>query len=169
LDAVVPTERIARAIVVVRGRKVLLDAELAALYGVRTKALVQAVKRNPGRFPADFIFRLTPDEATCLRSRSVTSNSRGGRRSLPYAFTEQGVAMLSSVLRSPRAIAVNIEIIRVFVKLREIMASHAQLARKLDELENRYDAQFKVVFDAIRALMVPPTPRTRRVGFRVES
>jgi len=119
---VVPAERIARSIVVVRGRKVLLDAELATLYGVRTKALVQAVKRNSGRFPADFLFGLTPDEATRLRSQSVTSKSRGGRRYLPYAFTEQGVAMLSSVLRSPRAIAANIEIMRVFVKLREVTA-----------------------------------------------
>ena len=165
---VVPAERIARSIVVVRGRKVLLDAELATLYGVRTKALVQAVKRNSGRFPADFLFRLTPDEATRLRSQSVTSKSRGGRRYLPYAFTEQWVAMLSSVLRSPRAIAANIEIMRVFVKLREVTASHAHLARKLDELEKRYDAQFRVVFDAIRALTIPPAPRTRRVGFRTE-
>jgi len=166
--AVVPTERIAPSIVVVRGRKVLLDAELAALYGVRTKALVQAVKRNAGRFPADFVFRLTPDEATRLRSQSVTSKSRGGRRYLPYAFTEQGVAMLSSVLRSPRAIAVNIEIMRLFVKPRAVLASHAHLARKLDQLERRYDAQFKVVFEAIHALMVPLTPRTRRVGFHAD-
>jgi hypothetical protein len=120
------------------------------------------------RHAPDFLFRLTPDEATRLRSQSVTSKSRGGRRYLPYAFTEQGVAMLSSVLRSPRAIAANIEIMRVFVKLREVTASHAHLARKLDELEKRYDAEFKVVFDAIRALTIPPAPRTRRVGFRTE-
>lgn len=144
----------------------LLDADLAVLYGVRTKALVQAIKRNADRFPADFTFQLTAEELTRLRSQSVTSKSRGGRRYFPHAFTEQGVAMLSSVLRSPRAIAVNIEIMRVFVKLREATASHARLARKLDGLEQRYDAQFKVVFDAIRALMSPPTVKARRVGFR---
>jgi hypothetical protein len=163
---VVPSERIARSIVILRGRKVLLDADPAVLYGVRTKALVQAIKRNPDRFPADFTFQLTAEELARLRSQSVTSKSRGGRRYLPHAFTEQGVAMLSSVLRSPRAIAVNIEIMRVFVELREAMASHARLARKLDELEQRYDAQFKVVFDAIRALMTPPPAKARRVGFR---
>jgi hypothetical protein len=163
---VVPSERIARSIVILRGRKVLLDADLAVLYDVRTKALVQAIKRNPDRFPADFTFQLTAEEFARLRSQSVTSKSRGGRRYLPHAFTEQGVAMLSSVLRSPRAIAVNIEIMRVFVKLRQAVASHARLARKLDELEQRYDAQFKVVFDAIRALMILPTAKARRVGFR---
>jgi hypothetical protein len=147
---------------------VLLDADLAGLYGVRTKALVQAIKRNPDRFPTDFTFQLTAEELARLRSRSVTSKARGGRRYLPHAFTEQGVAMLSSVLRSPRAIAVNIEIMRVFVKLRRAMASHARLARKLDELEHRYDAQFKVVFDAIRALMDAPITRARRVGFHTD-
>jgi hypothetical protein len=164
---VVPAERIARSILILRGRKVLLDADLAALYGVRTKAVVQAVKRNPERFPDDFAFRLTGDEFARLRSQSVTSNEgRGGRRHAPHAFTEQGVAMLSSVLRSPRAIAVNIEIVRVFVKLRQVMASHANLARKLEDLERRYDAQFKVVFDAIRQLMLPSAPKARRAGFR---
>jgi len=164
---VVPAERIARSILILRGCKVLLDADLAALYGVRTKAVVQAVKRNPERFPDDFAFRLTGDEFARLRSQSVTSNEgRGGRRHAPHAFTEQGVAMLSSVLRSPRAIAVNIEIVRVFVKLRQVMASHANLARKLEDLERRYDAQFKVVFDAIRQLMLPSAPKARRAGFR---
>jgi hypothetical protein len=162
---VVPDERIARSIVVLRGRKVLLDADLAALYGVPTKALIQAVKRNPDRFPEDFTFQLTGTEFDRLRSQSVTSKRRGGRRYLPHAFTEQGVAMLSSVLKSPRAIAVNIEIMRVFVKLREVMASHVHLARKLNELERRYDAQFRVVFDAIRQLMIPPRRKRRRVGF----
>jgi hypothetical protein len=166
LPGVVPAKRIARSILVIRNRKVLLDADLAALYGVRTKALVQAVKRNPERFPEDFMFRLTSDEFDRLRSRTVTSKNRGGRRYPPYAFTEQGVSMLSSVLNSPRAIAVNIEIMRVFVRVRRMTATHAHLARKLDELEKRYDAQFKVVFEAIRELMAPPAPRARRVGFR---
>lgn len=161
-----PAERIARSIVVVRGRNVLLDADLAGLYRVETRVLVQAVKRNPDRFPGDFMFKLTPEEVRRLRSQIVISKGRGGRRYDPHAFTEQGVAMLSSVLRSPRAIAVNIEIMRVFVKLREIMSSHVELARKVDDLEKRYDARFKVVFDAIRALMTPPRP-SARVGFRV--
>ena len=162
----VPAKRIARSILVIRNRKVLLDADLAALYGVRTKALVQAVKRNPERFPEDFMFRLTSDEFDRLRSRTVTSKNRGGRRYPPYAFTEQGVSMLSSVLNSPRAIALNIEIMRIFVRVRQMTATRAHLARKLDELEKRYDAQFKVVFEAIRELMDPPAPRARRVGFR---
>jgi hypothetical protein len=158
-----PSTRIAESILVIRGRKVLLDADLAALYHVPTKALVQAVKRNVDRFPADFMFRLTSAEAAYLRSQIVTSKSRGGRRSLPHAFTEQCVAMLSSVLRSARAIRVNIAIMRTF---RAVMGSHVDLARKLEDLERRYDAQFKQVFDAIRALMIPPTLRSRRVGFR---
>jgi hypothetical protein len=166
LAAVVPAKRIARSILVIRNRKVLLDADLAALYGARTKALVQAVKRNPERFPEDFMFQLTCDEFDRLRSRTVTSKNRGGRRYPPYVFTEQGVSMLSSVLNSPRAIAVNIEIMRVFVRVRQMTATHAHLARKLDKLEKRYDAQFKVVFEAIRELMAPPAPRARRVGFR---
>jgi hypothetical protein len=167
-------ERITRAILLVRGRRVLLDADLAAMYGVETRALVQAVKRNAQRFPADFMLRLAPDETQNLRSqfvisslpsRAAPSKSHGGRRHPPYAFTEQGVAMLSSVLKSPRAIAVNIEIMRAFVRLRRLSASHAHLARRLDQLEMRYDGQFKVVFEAIRQLMTPPIPRSRRVGF----
>jgi hypothetical protein len=166
LVVAIPVERITRAILVVRGRRVLLDAELASLYGVETRALVQAVKRNAARFPADFMFQLTPSEGRLLRSQIVISKGRGGRRHPPFAFTEQGVAMLSSVLNSPRAIAVNIEIMRVFVRLRQLTASHAHLSRRLDQLEKRYDGQFKVVFDAIRRLMTPPAPRSRRVGFR---
>ena len=142
----IPSERITRAIFLVRGRRVLLDAELAALYGVETRAVVQAVKRNLARFPVDFMFQLTRDEAHNLRSQSVISSSRsqtvtskghGGRRHPPYAFTEQGVAMLSSVLNSPRAIAVNIEIMRAFVRLRRVTASHTRLSRRLDDLEKR--------------------------------
>ncbi len=165
-QALVPVERIERAILQIRDKKVILDADLAALYGVETKVLVQAVKRNLERFPADFMFQLTKNEFVHLRSQVVTSREWGGRRYPPYAFTEQGVAMLSSVLRSPRAIQVNIEIMRAFVRLRKMLASHAALARKLNALEKKYDAQFKVVFDAIRQLMAPPEPKRRPIGFR---
>lgn len=161
----VALERIERAIVVLRGHKVILDSDLAALYGVETRVLVQAVKRNLERFPEDFMFQLTNQELAILRSQSVIS-SWGGRRSAPYAFSEQGVAMLSSVLNSPRAIAVNIEIMRAFVRLRLILASNKELARRLDALEAKTDARFKAVFDAIRALMTPPDPTPKRsIGF----
>ncbi len=163
--ALVPTERIERAILLIRGQKVLLDSDLAELYGVETKVLNQAVKRNLARFPADFMFQLPKGEFDNLKSQSVTS-SWGGRRTPPYAFTEQGVAMLSSVLHSDRAVAVNIEIMRAFVRLREMLSSHTDLARRLDELEKKYDAQFRAVFDAIRQLMIPPeTPKKGRIGF----
>jgi hypothetical protein len=145
---------------------VILDADLAALYGVETRVLNQAVRRNRTRFPADFMFRLGNGEAAALRSQSVISNTRGGRRNHPYVFTEQGVAMLSSVLRSPKAIAVNIEIMRAFVQLRRLLESNADLGRKLRELERRYDGQFRVVFDAIRALMSRPSRPPRRIGFK---
>lgn len=143
----------------------MLDADLADLYGVDTRTLVQAVRRNMARFPADFMFRLTKPEFDDLRSQFVISN-RGGRRYPPYAFTEQGVAMLSSVLRSERAIRVNVEIMRAFVELRRMPASHADLARKLSAMEKKYDDQFKIIFDAIRELMAPPEPwKKRRIGF----
>jgi hypothetical protein len=161
----ISAERIARSIVLLRGHKVMLDADLARLYGVSTKALVPAVKRNRRRFPSDFMFRLSPTEFAGLRSQSVTSKSRGGRRTAPSAFTEQGVAMLSSVLRSPRAVQVNIAIMRVFVRLRSVLESHVDLARKLEQLERKYDAKFTVVFHAIRELMVPPATVRRRIGF----
>lgn len=163
----VPAPKIERSILTIREQRVMLDADLARLYGVPTKALVQAVKRNLARFPEDFMFQLSAAEATALRSRTVTSNvGRGGRRYLPYVFTEQGVAMLSSILRSARAIQTNIAIMRAFVMLRGLFATHIDLARKLDALERKYDAQFKVVFDAIHALMAPsPSPR-RMIGFR---
>lgn len=162
-----PGERIEQAILLIRGQKVMLDRDLARLYGVETKALNQAVRRNLSRFPADFMSQLTPEEAERLRSQFATSNAgRGGRRYLPLAFTEQGVAMLSSVLRSKRAVQVNIEIMRAFVKLRELLATHKDLARKLEALERKYDANFKLVFDAIRQLMTPPAPKTKRIGFR---
>ncbi len=162
----IPPERVERRILLIRGQKVMLDADLAELYGVPTKVLNQAVKRNADRFPADFMFQLTRSESEILRSQFVTSNEgRGGRRYNPLAFTEQGVAMLSSVLRSERAVQVNIAIMRAFVKLREMLASHRHLARKLEEMEKRYDARFKVVFDAIAQLMTPPDKRLRRIGF----
>ena len=165
----IPAERIERAILLLRGHKVLLDADLAALYGVATRVLVQAVHRNRQRFPEDFMFQLSEEELARLRSQVGISNpGRGGRRYRPYAFTEQGVAMLSSVLRSARAVQVNIEIIRAFVRLRQLLTSHADLARHLDELEQKYDAQFKVVFEAIWQLMAPPTRQQRQIGFQRE-
>lgn len=146
----------------------MLDSKLAMLYGVETKALVRAVQRNRSRFPADFMFQLSPDEFANLRYQFGTSNARGGRRYRPYVFTEQGVAMLSTVLKSERAIAVNIAIMRAFVKLRELLSTHKDLAKKLEALEQKYDAQFKVVFDAIRQLMAPPVPKNkRRIGFKM--
>jgi len=161
-----PIERIEGAILAVRGCRVMLDADLAALYGVPVKSLNQSVKRNRKRFPADFMFQLTSAESRRLRSQSVTAKvGRGGRRTAPYAFTEQGVAMLSSVVRSDRAIHVNIEIMRTFVRLRHMLRANADLARRLAAMEQRYDRQFKVVFEAIRQLMVPPVPRRRQIGF----
>jgi hypothetical protein len=165
--ALIPAEKIEAAILLIRGQKVLLDEDLSRLYRVPTKALNQAVSRNAERFPADFMFRLTTTEFDNLRSQFAASSSWGGRRYPPRAFTEQGVAMLSSVLRSRRAVEVNIEIMRAFVRLRRILSKHAGLARKLEALEKKYDTQFKVVFDAIRALMAPEEPAERsRMGFR---
>ena len=164
----IPIERIARAIVLIHGQKVMLDADLAELYGVETKALNRAVKRNIGRFPGDFMFQLTTEEAERLRYQIGTLKTGRGRhrKYRSYAFTEQGIAMLSSVLHSERAVRVNIEIMRAFVQLRQMLSSHADLARKLAALEKKYDAQFKVVFDAIRELTAPPEPPSkRRIGF----
>lgn len=161
----IPPERIESAIYLIRDEKVMLDQDLASLYGVPTKVLVQSIRRNLARFPGDFMFPLTNREFAILRSQIVTS-SWGGRRTPPYAFTEQGVAMLSAVLKSPRAITVNIEILRTFVRLRRLLLSHEDLARKLAELETRYDQQFSVVFDAIRKIMAPDVPpKRRRIGF----
>jgi len=161
-----PTERILTAILLVRGQKVILDAVLADLYGVETRALIQAVKRNPGRFPTDFMFQLTSDEFTDLRSQSVISSAWGGRRTPPYAFNEQGVAMLSSVLRSQRAVEVNVEIMRAFVRIRKLIAGRTELVRRLDELEQRYDRQFRAVFDAIRALIGEDAKPRKQIGFQ---
>jgi len=168
-EVLIPAERIDKAILLIRGHKVMLDRDLAELYGVPTKVLNQAVGRNAKRFPADFMFQLSKEEVEEWRSQLVTSNSAAkmGLRRPPYAFTEQGVAMLSSVLHSDRAVNVNIEIMRAFVRLRRLLATHADLARKLEALEKKYDAQFKMVFDAIRQLMAPPPePRRGRIGFQ---
>jgi len=165
MNDLIPSERIEKRILLLRSQKVMLSTNLAELYGVEPRALVQAVKRNSERFPDDFMFQLNLQEVRNLKSHIVIS-SWGGQRSLPYAFTEQGVAMLSSVLKSKRAMQVNIEIMRAFVKLRELIASNKDLAKRLDELEKRYDSQFKVVFDAIRELMTPPPAPPRCIGFR---
>ena len=162
----IPTERIEKCILLLRGQKVILDKDLAALYGVSTKNLNKAVSRNLDRFPDDFMFQLDLQEVINLKFQFGTS-SWGGTRKLPRAFTEQGVAMLSSVLKSKRVVQVNIEIMRAFVKLRELLASHKDLALKLTEMEKKYDSQFKVVFDAIRELMTPIEPPPKpRIGFR---
>ena len=175
--SVVLIEHVEKRILLLREQKVMLDRDLAELYGVETKTLNRAVTRNQDRFPGDFMFQLTVDETenlryqngtSSLKSRFVTSNARrahGGRRYLPYAFTEQGVAMLSSVLRSKRAVMVNVEIMRAFVRLRQMLGAHADLARKLAALERKYDSQFKAVFDAIRELMTPPPAKKRSIGF----
>jgi len=167
-------------ILALRGQRVMLDTDLAVLYDVQTKVLVQAVKRNIERFPKDFMFQLATEEWATLRSQTVTSNTgRGGRRTAPYAFTEQGVAMLSSVLNNQRAIAVNIEIMRIFVRVRALATKHGDLAKRLADLEDKTErldmqhdtfsrntrAQLKQVFDALRELMAPPDPPKRSIGF----
>ena len=160
--------RVERAIHIIRGDKVILDEDLADLYGIEVKRLNEQVRRNYDRFPADFMFQLTNQEFKDLRSQFATASQWGGRRTPPYAFTEQGVAMLSSVLNSPRAVQVNIEIMRTFVRLRQMLASHADLAERLEELERKYDGQFKVVFEAIRQLMRPEEKERKGIGFKVE-
>jgi phage regulator Rha-like protein len=168
--AVVPVERIERAILSIRGEKVMLDSDLAELYGVKTGALNRAVKRNAARFPGDFIFQLTPKEAEILKCQiGISSSEHGGRRrSFPYAFTEHGALMLANVLNSERAAQTSVQVVRAFVRLRQMLASDAELARKLKALEKKYDAQFKVVFDAIRQLMSPPAKPKREIGFHVK-
>jgi chromosome condensin MukBEF ATPase and DNA-binding subunit MukB len=164
----VPMERIQNVIYLIRGQKVMLDRDLAALYEVPTKVLKQAVKRHADRFPDDFMFVLERKEFMNWRSQFVTSNAdRIGLRHAPMAFTEQGVAMLSSALNSSRAIQVNIAVMRAFVQLRAILSTHADLARKLEELEKKYDTQFRAVFDAIRQLMTPTNQPRKRIGFHV--
>lgn len=160
-------ELIQHRILLVRDQKVLLRIDLARLYEVEHKVLMQAVRRNAERFPDDFMFQLTVSEFAILKSQFVTS-SWGGIRKLPFAFIEQGVAMLSGILHSKRAVQANIEIMRTYVRLREILATHKDLAKKLEELEQKYDENFRVVFEAIRQLMTPPDPPKRRIGFGVE-
>jgi hypothetical protein len=166
--AVIPVERIERAILLIRGEKVMLDIDLAAIYEVTTKALNQAVKRNASRFPSDFMFQLTETE----KSEVVTNCDHLARLKfspyLPYAFTEHGALMLANVLNSERAAQTSVQVVRAFVRLRQMLASSAELARKLAALENKYDRQFKVVFDAIRQLMSPPEPKRREIGFHVK-
>ncbi len=162
---IIPQELIENKIFLIRGKKVMLDSYLSELYGVPTKVLLQAVKRNIKRFPSDFMFQLKKEEFDNLRSQIVTSSSWGGRRYLPYVFTENGVAMLSSVLNSERAIQVNIQIMRTFTRLREMLLKHKDLQRKIEEMEEKYDYQFKVVFDAIKQLLEPQEKSKKRIGF----
>lgn len=167
--ALVPIERVERSILLIRGEKVILDADLANLYEVPTKRLNEQVRRNRDRFPPDFMFQLTVEELANLRSQFATSSSGwGGRRHPPLAFTEHGAIMAANVLNSPRAIAASVMVVRVFVRLRQILATHADLARKLEELEKRYNTQFHEVFRAIRALMTPlvPDKSRKRIGFQ---
>jgi ORF6N domain-containing protein len=164
------TARLDQRIHELRGHNVMLDRDLADLYGVEVRVLNQAVMRNSGRFPSDFMFQLTVEEADRFRSETASVQPRhGGRRHLPFAFTEEGVAMLSSVLRSDRAVRVNVEIMRAFVRMRRMVTDHKDLSRRLDALEAKYDDQFKVVFEAIRQLMAPPPAPAKVIGFRTDA
>jgi phage regulator Rha-like protein len=167
---VIPTERIERAILSIRGEKVMLDSDLAELYGVETKALNQAVKRNANRFPEDFVFQLTAIEVFNLNRSQIVTGSQKHRdpRFPPYAFTEHGALMLANVLNSERAAQTSVQVVRAFVRLRQMLASNAELARKLDAMEKKYDARFRIVFQAIRQLMAPPEPKRREIGFHVK-
>ncbi len=168
MSQIIPQEIINSKILIIRGKKVMLDRDLAALYDVETRMLNQAVLRNIRRFPEDFMFQLTKEEMDNWKSQIVISNNdKMGLRKRPYAFTENGVAMLSSVLNSERAIIVNIQIMRTFTKLREMFATHRELKQKIEEMEKKYDAQFKIVFDAIRQIMAPPEAKEKKIGFRV--
>lgn len=171
----IPKERIINKIYWLRGQRVMFDFDLALLYGVETKVLNQTVKRNSERFPKDFMFQLADREADVLRSQIVTSrenkaqNSHGGKRYAPYAFTEQGVAMLSSVLKSKRAVAMNIHIIRVFTKMREMLLTHAELRGKIEQMERKHDKQFRIVFDALKEMLVMKEASSKReIGFQSE-
>jgi phage regulator Rha-like protein len=164
--SIIPGAFISQKIFFVRGTRVMLDADLARLYGVETKNLNKAVKRNAKRFPIDFMFQLSSKEMQFLRFQIGTSKRmQGGRRYTPYAFTEQGIAMLSSVLRSTRAVQVNVAIMRTFVRLREMLTTHEELRRKIDAMENRYDARFQAVFDTIRQMLETPIPAKKPIGF----
>ena len=170
--SIIAIERIERSILFVRGQKVLLDSDLADLYGVETRSLIQAVKRNIDRFPSDFMFQLTPEEYDSLRSQIVISKGKGGRRYLPYAFTEQGVAMLSSVLNSHRAVEVNIAIMRAFVQLRKIIGSHEKLEEKLRKIEHHiedHDEKIEEIFRVIQELIgTDDKPKKKRIGYTVK-
>ena len=168
MTTIVPMERITSKIYFIRGQKVMLDRDLAELYGVETRTLVQAVKRNKLRFPPDFMFQLSKDESDSLRSQIVISKRRGGRRYPPYAFTEQGVAMLSSVLNSDMAILVNILIMRAFTKLREMLSTHEGLKKAIEAMEKKYDQQFQVVFEAIKQLLETEAKPRKKIGFTVK-
>jgi hypothetical protein len=164
----VAVEQIERSILTVRGQRVILDADLAAIYGVTTARLNQQVRRNRDRFPADFAYELTQQEFAFLMLQNATSRlGHGGRRKAPYVFTEYGAVMAANVLNSPIAINASILVVRAFVRMREMAGANAELARKIDEMERKYDAQFKVVFDAIRQLMSPPPTPRRQIGFHV--
>jgi len=164
--SIIPSAFISHKIFFVRGTRVMLDADLARLYGVETKNLNKAVKRNASRFPLDFMFQLSSKEMQILRFQMGTSKRvQGGRRYAPYAFTEQGIAMLSSVLRSSRAVQVNVAIMRTFVRLREMLTTHEELRRKIDAMEKRYDARFQAVFEAIRQMLETPIPAKKPIGF----
>lgn len=166
---VIPHQRIAQRIYLIRAQKVMLDEDLAELYGVPTKRLNEQVTRNINRFPEDFMFRLTREEDQALRSQNATLKGRGQhRKHHPRAFTEHGILMLSSVLRSEQAVQVNIAIMRAFVRLRQWIVGNEELARKITAMERKYDSRFKVVFDAVRELMKPASKSTRRIGFKVD-
>jgi ORF6N domain len=169
-NSIIPPERIEHSILAIRGKRVMLDNDLAEIYGVTTKRLNQQVKRNEERFPEDFMFQLTAEEFELLRSHFATSKAgRGGRRYLPYVFTEHGAVMLASVLNSPVAIDASVQVVRAFVKLRQFLATHADLSRKINALEKKYDAQFAVVFKAIKELMEPPVKeKEKKIGFNVK-
>jgi phage regulator Rha-like protein len=165
---VIPQQIIENKILIIRGKKVMLDRDLAVLYGVEAKVLNQAVKRNFKRFPSDFMFQLSQEEAMELSRSQIVTLKRGQNiKYLPYAFTENGVAMLSSVLNSERAITANIQIMRTFTKLREMLATHKELRQKIEEMEKKYDTQFKIVFDAIRQIMSSPESKEKKIGFQV--
>ncbi len=162
----IPIEQVENAIVLIRGEKVILDSDLAKLYGVTTTRLNEQVRRNQSRFPEDFAFRLTKSEFANLISQFATSSaSHGGRRKPPLVFTEHGAIMAANVLNSKTAVEMSVEVVRAFVRLRQMLVSNAELARKLNGIEMKYDAQFKVVFDAIRQLMTPPEPKRKQIGF----
>lgn len=166
-ESLIPIERIEQKIYAIRGERVMLDSDLAEIYGVTTKVFNQAVKRNLKRFPEDFMFQLTKEEFENLRSQIVTSSSDnyGGRRYLPRVFTEHGAIMAANILSSERAVEASVQVVRAFVKLRQMLASNAELSKKVEALEKKYDAQFKVVFDAIKQLMLPPDKPKGSIGF----